>query len=384
MGGPSTASRRPWAITAIIVLLLPQLVGILGLFPYFAFSEGDIGLRVFAVGVALFTLLTLAGLWMGKPWALWATLAVVPFKATIDLFAWAQNFDRALTLPSALLLAAVVILVFREAVPPVQQVSAYQRVLFGFVLAFAAWVAVWGLIFPAQIGTTLALKVPPLHARVLGAMYLSGSVFMLLAMLARDWHEVRVVTVILLVWTGMLGFVSTLNLSAFDWSHGPTWFWFVAYLGYPLIALWILWCQRTETTHPKEGAISSGLRVYLYGQGAAAVVLALCLLVAPRAMTTVWPWPIPALVAHIYAAPFLAYGIGSLYAARQRTWSEVRFVVIGTLVFAIGVLIASMIHADLFDLRTPSAWLWFGGFGIASLAPLIFSVLPSLRTQPST
>jgi len=263
-------------------------------------------------------------------------------------------------------------------------VNAYQRVLFGLVLAFAAWVALWGLFFPAQIATKLPLAVPQLHARFLGAMYLSGSVFMLLGMLAREWHEVRVLTVILAVWTGMLGFVSALNLPAFDFARGPTWFWFVAYTGFPLIAAWIAWCQRQETAHPEQGALSGGLRLYLYAQGAVAVVLALALLLAPVAMTTAWPWAIPPLVAQIYGAPFLSYGIGSLYAARQRTWSEVRIAVIGTLVFALGVLIGSLLHASLFDLRTPSAWLWFGGFGIASLALLVFSALPSLRTHAST
>jgi hypothetical protein len=181
----------------------------------------------------------------------------------------------------------------------------------------------------------------------------------------------------------MLGVVSVLNLSAFDWSRGSTWFWFVAYTGYPLVALWIAWCQRKETVHREQGEISGGLRAYLYGQGATAGVLALFLLVAPSTMATMWPWAIPPLVAHIYGAPFLAYGLGSLYAARQRTWSEVRIVVIGTLVFTLGVLVASMLHANLFDLGKPSAWLWFGGFGIASVALVLLSAVPSLRTSAS-
>jgi len=394
VGGSSTApqriesqrieSHRSSATIAIVVLLLPHLVGIIWLFPRHAFTEGDLELRVFAVGVALVTLLTLVGLVLRKPWALWTTLVVVACKLTIDLFAWAQNYDRTLILIGVLLLAAIVVLVFREAVAPVGRVSAYQRTLFGFVLAFAAWVAIWGLFFPVQIGSRLPLTVPPMHARFLGAMYLSGSIFMLLGMLAKDWHEVRVLTVILAVWTGMLGFVSVLNLSTFDWSRGPIWFWFVAYTGFPLIALWVAWCQRKETAHPEEGAMSGAMRAYFYAQGAISALLALCLLVAPRFMTTVWPWGIAVVVAQIYGAPFLAYGIGSLYAARQRSWREVRIVVYGTLAFALGVLIASMLHASLFDARAPSAWLWFGGFGIASLALLLFSVLPSLRTQSST
>jgi hypothetical protein len=127
--------------------------------------------------------------------------------------------------------------------------------------------------------------------------------------------------------------------------------------------------------------MSAVLRVYLYAQGAIATLLAICLALAPAAMTTVWPWSIPTLVAHIYCAPFLAYGLGSLYAARQRDWSEVGIVVYGTLVFALGVLIASMLHANLFDPRSLSAWLWFGGFGVATLALAAFAVWPMLRSE---
>jgi hypothetical protein len=103
---------------------------------------------------------------------------------------------------------------------------------------------------------------------------------------------------------------------------------------------------------------------------------------APLFMSEMWPWPVAPLVANIYGAPFLAFGLGSLYAARQHAWSEVRIAVIGTLVFALGVLVASLIHASLFDPRTPSAWLWFGGFGIATIALAAFALSRPLREQP--
>ena len=383
-GDLSTPSKRPWPFLAIMVLLAPHLVGIFFLFPRYAFTEGDADLKIFSVAVALFTLLTFAGLWLNKPWALWASLVVVSLKATIDLFAWAVDFDRTWTAVGALLLAAVAVLAFREAVPPTSKVGAYQRILFGCVLAFAAWVAFWGLFLPAQIGIALPLSAPPLHARFLGAMYLAGATFMLLGLLARHWHEARVVTVILALWTGGLGLVSVLHLDVFRWSQGATWFWFVAYIGFPLLAAWIAWCQRKETAHPDEREISGGLRIYLYVQGAIMLVLGLLLLIVPAYMTTVWPWGISVVLAQIYGSPFLAYGVGSLYAARQRAWSEVRIAVSGTLVFVLGVLGASVLHAATFNPSAPSVWLWFGCLGIAGLAMLLFFALPSLRTAKAT
>src|ERR1700693_2884950 len=93
----STSSPRSWTVTAIIILLLPPLIGIFGLFPRYAFGETAIELRIFSACVALFTVLTLIGLWLCKRWALWATLVVVSILATMDLPAWIQNFDPTLT-----------------------------------------------------------------------------------------------------------------------------------------------------------------------------------------------------------------------------------------------------------------------------------------------
>ena len=44
-------------------------------------------------------------------------------------------------------------------------------------------------------------------------------------------------------------------------------------------------------------------------------------------MTGVWPWKITPVLASIYSAPFLSYGVGSLYAAAQSTWAEIRIAV---------------------------------------------------------
>jgi len=292
-----------------------------------------------------------------------------------------MDFHRSLVQLSTAVLFVVYALTIRLGPPLGRDISVSQRVLFGFVLLFAGWVAYWGLFRPTHVARALPFMVPPLHARFLGAMYLSGAVFMLLAMLSRQWYEIRVATFILAVWTGMLGIISLFHLDAFDWTREQTWFWFLAYICYPLVALWISWCQRGENDHPTGPELADALRFYLYLQGAAAGAVAIALFFAPQFMTTVWPWKITVAIAHIYGAPFLSYGLGSFYAARQSRWGEVRVVVLGTLVFAICVLSASRIHRQLFNFQTLSAWIWFGTFGLASVSLLLFSALPSLRTR---
>ena len=108
------------------------------------------------------------------------------------------------------------------------------------------------------------------------------------------------------------------------------------------------------------------VRGYLLIQGVVATVLAVALLLAPDLMVVAWPWKITRLLAQIYSAPLLSYGVGSLLLARQRTWAEIRVATTAMLVFTAGVLLASLIHRSLFSAAL-ATWLWFGGFTIATL-----------------
>ncbi len=97
-------------------------------------------------------------------------------------------------------------------------------------------------------------------------------------------------------------------------------------------------------------------------QGAVATVLGLALLTATDAMVSAWPWPITPLLAQIYFAPLLAYGLASFYLARKRTWPDIRVGVTAMLAFAGGVLLASLLHRRLLPLDQRSHAVWFVGF----------------------
>jgi uncharacterized membrane protein YoaK (UPF0700 family) len=73
------------------------------------------------------------------------------------------------------------------------------------------------------------------------------------------------------------------------------------------------------------------------------------------------------LLAHIYSAPFLSYGVGSLLLAQRQTWAEVSIAVRAMFVFTAGVLLASLIHSSLFSASDLADWLWFSSFIITTL-----------------
>lgn len=375
------ASALPWRHRVLILLLFVEFIWIGILFPAHAFSLPSAwGTRLFAIVLAALALLTLHALWRRKDWAAWSTLAVVSGALTIDLYAWSTNVTHLWPLVDAALAAAMIVLAFGIGEPASRTVTRRQRIFFAIIVAFPAWVAVGGWSLPGRIDEFLPFRVPPLHARFIGAMYLAGATMMLLATLARAWHEVRVVTVILSLWTGLLGIVSFLHLEVFDWSWRPTWFWWVAYIWFPIGAAFIAWNQRDANDHPDTPALSPTLRGFLAVQGAVAVVLALALLFAPNLLVRLWPWAITPLLAQIYSAPFLAYGVGSLYTLRQRGWGEVRIPVRAILVLTLTAIIGSTLHRGLFDVANLSSWVWFGGLGLAALGLAAFAAVPRLRT----
>lgn len=216
--------------------------------------------------------------------------------------------------------------------------------------------------------------IPPLHARFLGAMYLSGATFMVGGMLARSYAEVRIMVRVILIWTGMLFLVSLFYLGEFDYSRQQVWIWFGAYVIYPLIALLLIWRHRALREAVAGRPVPGWARGYLLVQGVAVTALALLLLLAPDAMVGVWPWKITRLLAQIYAAPFLAYGLSSAWISRLPTWPELRVVLLGTLVFAAGVLLASLIHRNLFAATDLSDWVWFAGFTVATAMLGVLSI----------
>jgi hypothetical protein len=120
-------------------------------------------------------------------------------------------------------------------------------------------------------------------------------------------------------------------------------------------------------------------------QGVILVVVSVMLLLVPSAMVDVWPWPIDRMLAQMYSAPLLSYGVGSLLMARRRTWQEIRAPIVGMFAFASLALVASVIHRSLFSLSDIEDVVWFSVLAAISvgLAMLVIGTLAAGRAQPA-
>ncbi len=264
-----------------------------------------------------------------------------------------------------------------NASPPVTR---WEKLYFAAVGLSALWIGFWGYFLPA-IQKSIPFPIPPMHARFLGAMYLSAFVLLLGGFLSRRWDRIGVVPVTTAIWTGGIFAVSLIHNDLFDFSTPQTWIWFVAYGVYPLIALWIVWVHRGHLTGAAGGVtVSPGVRIYLTAQGVILLVLAAALFVAPDAMVQRWPWAITDSLAQLYSAPFLAYSIGSLLLSRSSRWANLRVGLLTTAVFALAVLVASIVHRDLFSATELPDRLWFGSFAVAAVTLALLSAR-SLRNE---
>src|SRR5688572_7224847 len=138
-----------------------------------------------------------------------------------------------------------------------------QKIFFAAVGLLALWVGIWGYFIPNQVDQAIPWLVPPLHARFLGSMYLSGTVFMIGGILSHYSREVRVMVRVIPIWTGMLFIVSLFYLGEFDYSRTQVWIWFGAYLIYPLIALWLIRKDRHQRENIPGAALPMWVRGYL-------------------------------------------------------------------------------------------------------------------------
>jgi len=256
--------------------------------------------------------------------------------------------------------------------------GAQMRRFYFAVAALTLYVAFWGFFFPGGLPVALPgfakgfddalpfdLAIPPLHARFIGAFYLAATVGLVyLARRARRWSDARIFTWVILAWTAMLGWVSFLHFEIFDWTRPPVVAWFPAYVLFPLYAGWLVWRGQTSPTLVADGSLPLVLRTLFFALAIGLVPLALALFLVPEAMVGLWPWKILPILAQVYSAPFLAFGVGGLLSARARAWSEVRGFVYTLIAFALGTLVASAMHRALFDPGRPVTWVWFAAFGI--------------------
>jgi hypothetical protein len=239
----------------------------------------------------------------------------------------------------------------------------------------AGWVAGWGLFGPDQIDRAIPWLVPPLHARFIGALYLSGVVFMAAMTLGTQPHRRWVVEPMIAVWTGGLLLVLLWQWDTIGAVSPAAVVWLIAYVVLPIAAIVGFWSIRrdrpdgTVDGRVDDRAVPPWLRAFLAANGIALLGLAVVLLVAPTTMAPAWPWSVEAFILRIYAPPLAAFGVGFLLGARRRL-DDLAVLLPASAVFAAAALVVSAVHRHLFIPGSLAMTVWFVwlGAGLVGLA----------------
>jgi hypothetical protein len=232
--------------------------------------------------------------------------------------------------------------------------------LFAAIQAFG--IGMTGLIVPTEM--QIPLRLTPLNARFVAALYVAGGVGVVLALFAPRRECKRLMCVGFGVATLLILCLTVLHWPDFmddNLPHRPVWMF--VYVADPLLALLVvplagLWPPHTGNRH--------SLTLLLWVEAALLGMLALVLLLAPEAAAAYWPWALPPVAGQLYACFVLTFAIGAVLAARETDPRAIRDFLIASLSLCVLVLLASVLHLDRFK-TAPSSAVWFALFGCGAL-----------------
>ena len=220
-------------------------------------------------------------------------------------------------------------------------------------------------------------ELTPFNTRFLGAVYLASLAAVAVLVAVARWSAARLVLPMVLAFTALVLVVSLAYAARFHWGRPGTWAWFFLYIALPLNSAYFLW--RDRATEPllrlRAATVAAAAPLAAYG---------VALLVAPRAATDFWPWPIDSFHGRLYSAAFatLATGLACLpraTPAAARVALGLASLVVGTLA-PVGL---AVVDADVHrvDWSRAGTIAWLAVFGAIAAVGAVLLCAP--RRRPS-
>ncbi len=249
------------------------------------------------------------------------------------------------------------------------------RVLSGAIIPFliVAFAVLYG--WPGRTERLFAWTIKPtMTPMVLGAVYIGGAYFFVRALLAAEWHTVKVGFIPVTTFASLLGVATILHWDRFNHDHLAFWLWSGLYFTTPLLVIgaWLL-NRRREPPFGHEQSLSPAARLVVGSTGALSTALGLFLFLRPEQAIDVWPWTLTPLTARVLGAVF-CLGVAGLLIAADPRWSTARVMLQTEQVMVLLILLAAVRANDEMDGSRPLTWLLLTGL----LGVLLSSTLYSL------
>src|SRR5438105_4374515 len=161
-----------------------------------------------------------------------------------------------------------------------------------------------GLLVPAEM--QIPLRISPLNARFVAALYVAGGVGVLWAALAaRRRSETRLFVIAFGLATALIMLLTLVHWSDFMADPLPhRLVWIFDYLVDPVVALVIV--PAAGLWPPAHGARHRLTPLFVV-EAVVFALLGLALLFAPEAVAAGWPWTLPPVLGQLYACFFLTF-----------------------------------------------------------------------------
>ncbi len=214
---------------------------------------------------------------------------------------------------------------------------------------------------------------PELTAMLLGSAYLGGVVFFCSSLALRSFHRFALGLPAVAVFASLLLMTTALHFGQFLLDRPAGVVWTLIYLVAPplVIAAYVLNRRTDPGPAPDAALVALPLVRALLAGGAAAMLLAVVLYVAPSAFVDVWPWKLTELSGRVLAPMLCLPGVVALGIARDRRRSAIRQPMVAQAAALAGMVGAFWVRSA--DMTGPAAsvviaWVVIVGSLVGSLA----------------
>jgi hypothetical protein len=245
-------------------------------------------------------------------------------------------------------------------------------------IAIQAFDFVRALIWPDMITALEPWPATPLNARFIAALYLATGIGVLLAGLARNFLQARIMLIGIGLATTVILFVSLFRLFTNPHEFSPfPYLWFSIYFIDPLLiglGLWYIY-QRTSLSGRSTTRRDNIFAPLWAVEALILAAIGLPMLLLPGLAVQVWPWKVTEPLAQLYGAFFFALAILSALSLRERNWEAVWISAVVLMSLGVFIVFISLLHLDRF--KSPlETLIWFGFFTATALC---FGVLVLVR-----
>ena len=206
---------------------------------------------------------------------------------------------------------------------------------------------------------------PPLTAAFLGAGYAAITLVLLIALLEREWTNIRLGVCVLATGLVLILLATLLHLDRFH-LNSPiftaqlwAWAWLILYVILVPGLVFVLWLQRREKGElkPRQSNLASWLRILMGLLGTLMALMGVGLIVLPTTVAGIWAWPLTPLTGRMIGAWFTAIAVSLVAGTLDNDYPRLYIGAVAYIAFSVLQFVNLARYPASVDWSRPNTWL---------------------------